>query len=204
MRRYEGPVGSKPHMERSGADRLAQLMSGAKNVFLEYGSGASTMLAGNVGIPVIISTESDAAYCELVRSEFAPKYPRSTLISFRVDIGPTGEWGHPRDRQKKDCWPLYAFKQWRFVLDHGFQPDLVLIDGRFRTACVFASLLFARVDVPILVDDYVGRDYSKAIEPIIKPAAMYGRMAEFVVPRNRDALIAQIVCALPAAFDDPN
>jgi hypothetical protein len=203
MRDYEATISSRPHMERAGVERLAQLM-GKAQVYMEYGAGASTMLAGEIGIPIVISTESDRIYCDQVRSQFSPAYLRSVLISLHADIGPTKDWGHPVDRQGKDRWPLYPLKGWRFAVEHGYQPDMVLIDGRFRTACTLACLLFARVEVPILVDDYVGRDYAATLESIMKPSAMHGRMAEFVVPKHRDALLGPIVRALSSAFDDPN
>lgn len=203
MSRPIGPLNPTPHMERVGAERLAQLMRKA-GTYMEYGCGGSTMLAGEIGVPVIISTDSDFAFCDEVRSQFSPKYLRSTLVSLHADIGPTKEWGHPVDSRKKGEWPIYAAKAWRFVIDHGYQPDLVLIDGRFRTACVLMTLLFARTETPILLDDYIGRDYASALEPILQPSAMYGRMAEFYVPKNRDLLLPKISHTLSEAFTNPN
>jgi hypothetical protein len=68
-------------------------------------------------------------------------------------------------------------------------PDLVLIDGRFRLGCFLATILNTRRPVTVLWDDYVGREnslYSMAEQwfPITETR---GRMVRFdVTPRIYD------------------
>lgn len=193
----------KPNMEQKGIERLTELLQGSV-AYMEYGAGGSTMLAGSLEVPLIISTESDAAFRVAVKEQFSRHYPGSKLVSIHADIGPTKAWGHPADDRMKKDWPLYSFGAWRHALERGTVPDLVLVDGRFRSACALASLMFARVGTPILVDDYAGRDYAASMEQVLQPSAMHGRLAEFVVPADRDWLLPIIFRALSTALTDPS
>lgn len=184
-------IPARPHMEGEGIARLETLMRSARR-YLEYGSGGSTMLAGRLGIPLIISVESDPLWSRKVREQFCPRYLRSLLVSLHANIGPTKSWGHPVDSSQARVWPRYATAAWRFIERTGRRPELILIDGRFRSACLLVSLSCGEPGSTILLDDYVGRNYKDVVERFIQPVAFHGRMAEFVVP--------QTLALPPAAF----
>ena len=64
-------------------------------------------------------------------------------------------------------------------------PDLVLIDGRFRPACLATTILRIKRPVTVLFDDYRNRESYHAVEQFAKPVEMAGRMARFeLVPRT--------------------
>ena len=65
--------------------------------------------------------------------------------------------------------------------DPGEVPDLVLIDGRFRVACLMATVLHTKPGTTILFDDYYDRPYYQVTEPMLTPVDRHDRMAEFVV-----------------------
>lgn len=66
---------------------------------------------------------------------------------------------------------------------YGFSPDLVLIDGRFRVACLLTALLKAKAGTVILFDDYLNRrELYGRVEDLLLMRKQIGRMAEFVVP----------------------
>lgn len=135
-------------------DRLA-----ASDCFLEYGAGGSTRLAARLNVRSIYSVESDAAFMQAVEDSVKRQgETRSRLHTLVQNIGATGEWGYPLDSRNADKWPEYPLAVWDLIRKNGDSPDLILIDGRFRPACMLASILHARVGATIVLDDYVGRE----------------------------------------------
>jgi hypothetical protein len=179
------PISMLPSMEATGIAVLRECLSAA-NVFLEYGAGGSTMLAGQVGVEVIISTESDKKYSEAVAAEFSSRFAACRHIPCYVDIGPTQQWGHPVDRTSAHKWPNYCSSPWIVAARHHLSPDLVLIDGRFRVSCCLATLVFAKPNTVILFDDYVDRGNYHIVEKYCAPLATHGRMAQFTVSASLD------------------
>ena len=174
-------IPDRPHMEEEGIWHFARKMADAK-VFLEYGSGGSTLFAAYQGAEIIYSVESDKSFLEAVTTrvadledfhpEFHPLY---------VDIGPTGDWGSPTDKAMAVRWPNYCIRPWEQIVKDGNYPDVVLIDGRFRVASFLACLMFAKEGTVILFDDYIERKNYHVVQEFLMPVAVAGRMAEFVV-----------------------
>jgi len=68
-----------------------------------------------------------------------------------ADIGPTRAWGYPSQNDRVQSYHTYALSVWD---RRDFQdPDLVLIDGRFRAACLAAVKMRARRPTTVLFDD---------------------------------------------------
>ena len=152
-------------------------------VILEYGSGGSTVLAAEMAGKTVFSVESDAAWLEKMRAYFAAQPPAAKLHIHHGDIGPTKDWGHPLDDDDFRKWPDYPTKIWRIK---GFvQPDLVLIDGRFRVACFLTTLFSITRPTRVLFDDYLDRPVYQAAQDFAAPSAYFGRMAQFdLVPTS--------------------
>jgi hypothetical protein len=107
----------------------------------------------------------------------------TAFIGHHADIGPTREWGNPADRSKVHLWPRYCSGVWARIANERLpQPDLVLIDGRFRVACLLATLVMGRPGTRILFDDYFDRPAYHRVETWAMPIGRAGRMAEFIVP----------------------
>jgi hypothetical protein len=169
----------RPHMEAAGLALLSERLS-SSSCFLEYGAGGSTMLAAEIGVPKIYSVESDRAFLCAVKEAVAEVAPAAKLFDQYVDIGPTVEWGNPRDSSKATKWPLYSSSIWSEIITQSEDdPDLVLIDGRFRVASFLATLIFAKPGTTILFDDYVDRPHYHVVEKYLRPVSQAGRMAEF-------------------------
>jgi hypothetical protein len=148
----------------------------AASVILEYGSGGSTVFAAELGKSVV-SVESDRAWAARLEAHLAPISDKATV--HHADIGPTGLWGVPMRPGEYAKFPGYALSVWDrpdFV-----EPDLVLIDGRFRAACLAAVLLRARRPTTVLFDDYTKRRYYHGVEKLARKEEMVGRMASFTV-----------------------
>jgi hypothetical protein len=120
--------------------------------YAEYGSGGSTVVASTIPtLRSILSIESDAAFAHDVRASSAGAVVRW------VDVGRTGGYGHPVDESKKDEWPSYSAQTLG-------TPDLVLVDGRWRVACI-CHVLKTYPNATLLVHDFSHRsEYHVVLE----------------------------------------
>lgn len=151
-------------------------------VILEYGSGGSTVVAAEMQGKRVFSVESDQAWAEMMCGWFTQNPPAADTEVDVIwsDIGPTKDWGFPRGSRGWKAYAQYPLKVWDMA---GFvQPDVVLVDGRFRTGCAMAAALRTARPVTLLFDDYAPRKHYHRIEDFIgAPRQMIGRMAEFEV-----------------------
>ncbi len=160
--------------------RAAYEQAGA---ILEYGSGGSTVMASEMPGKRVWSVESDAAWAGMMRDWLAANPPAQDTEAEVIwaDIGPTKQWGHPANKGSYIRYPGYSLGPW----ERGdVAPDVVLVDGRFRTGCALAAALHTKKPLRLLFDDYAPRRHYHRIETYIgAPRQIVGRMAEFeVVP----------------------
>ncbi|MBD3764696.1 MAG: hypothetical protein IE927_08180 [Rhodobacterales bacterium] len=173
------------------ARALRSAYAGADTI-LEYGSGGSTVLAAGMAGKTVFSVESDAGFLTRLQDWFAANPPAARLHLHHADIGPTADWGRPADESAFRKWPGYPISVWdRADFVH---PDVVLIDGRFRVACLLTTAFRILRPVVALFDDYAPRRAYHAVETLLRPAAMVGRMARFdlvplAVPADRLAWV---------------
>ena len=173
--RPEAPVLTLPPDEAA----LLRAEYARAGVILEYGSGGSTVLAGGMAGKRVFSVESDAGWIGKMQGWFATHPPVSPVVMHHADIGPTVAWGRPADETAFRKWPGYANSVWdRRDFAH---PDVVLVDGRFRAACLLTVALRITRPVTVLFDDYKRRKPYHAVEALVRPVAMAGRMARFEV-----------------------
>lgn len=195
-------VRSVPHMPEGAVARLRIEMKKSK-CYLEYGAGGSTRMAAIENIPYIFSVESDAVFAKAVRRAVSWNKSSSKIVMKAVDVGVTSEWGRPKDKSSCQKWPDYPLSVWSWIEKADQSPDLILIDGRFRTACFLASLLRAKNGTMIFFDDYVGRENRyRQVEQFLKPTEFVGRIAVFKVPNTIDA--RKIAFELARQCMDPN
>lgn len=164
------------------AAALVRQELGAARVVLEYGSGGSTFLALEQGVEFIFSVESDARWASRIESALAAHHAPGRFHIHHADIGPTGNWGLPKGNSAARRFPAYAAGPY----DHPQfrHPDLILVDGRFRTACFITAMLRCTRPVRLLFDDYSDRPHYHWVEDFFTPSAHAGRMALFeITPR---------------------
>ena len=186
----EGPGRTLPDPE---ADHLLAAYAEAA-VILEFGAGWSTGMAARMPGKTITSVESDAGFAAALRDWIGRIGAASSPEIIHADIGPTGSWGRPRTPWQASKFPRYYNDVWRAP---GFRhPDVVLIDGRFRAACLAVTALRIARPVRVLFDDYVPRPRYHVVEGFAAPSRIVGRMAEFrlepqpFTPERLDLLLA--------------
>ncbi len=149
------------------------------DVILEYGSGGSTVLASEMPGKTIFSVESSRPFARMLKRYFEQEQPPSMPLVHHVNIGPTQKWGTPADSSGYKRYHLYPLGVWD--LPEFRHPDLILVDGRFRVACVFAAMLRCTKPTTLLFDDYDKRKGYWAVEDFLEREETRGNMARFTV-----------------------
>ena len=143
----------------------------------------------------IYATDTSSTWLDMVRGQ-VPKEASSRLNLTHVDLGGLKKWGRPSTYAHRDYFPDYGNLMWRQgVAD----PDLVLVDGRFRVFCFLTSLRNARPGTHIFFDDYMNRPHYHVVEEFAERADSCGRQALFIVP-EKDALEVERLDAEIDAF----
>ena len=169
--------------------------------YLEYGSGASTVLAMDLGVPTIISVESDRAWVKRLSDKLAGRLDPDRHFLLHADIGPTKAFGYPVSDAQWRNYRTYPLSAWELCRSRGLTPDVVLVDGRFRVACFLATLLFGRPGCRILFDDYDSRPHYHTVCAFAGSPCMLERVADFTVPDGIDR--DRVWEALLQAVTDP-
>lgn len=168
-------------------------------VILEYGSGGSTVIAAENPKARVFSVESDAAWVQMMETWFAANPAVADLTLVHADIGPTKQWGMPENNRRVAQWAGYPNAVWE--RPDFQQPDVVLIDGRFRLACFLTVLFRTKAPVTVLWDDYIDRPGYHRAEKLLRPLTFHGRMAQFEV--TPQSLAAEDLGWVAQAFATP-
>jgi hypothetical protein len=156
------------------------------NKFLEFGSGASTLMALRNANISVVSIDTSQDYVKYLSEEIKILgLPIENVMFLVVDIGPTGWWGRPLDNSCAVKFPDYSRVPFEEIESMNFTPDLVLIDGRFRVATFLNTILHCPQST-IIFDDYFDRPQYFEVESILKPSDQCGRLAVFQSPNELD------------------
>jgi len=149
--------------------------------YLEYGAGSSTILA-NRFVNTLVTVDTDGILLADVRRKLSEQGRRAMTRLIHVNIGLTMDTGMPLftkpTRRRLRRWEDYASAPWRYFRAISQQPDVILVNGQFRVACVLESLLSLSPlsNTRIMVDNYAERPYYHIVERFAD-VEMAGRMA---------------------------
>lgn len=168
---------------------LFQARVAAAKYYLEFGSGASSVLAARAGAKYT-SVDTDNHYLAAVRSKIAAiglSDPAKQRF-MHADIGLTEHWGAPvfkrETPQRLARWRAYPEAPWRVMEE---KPDFVLVDGRFRVACALTAIKhLGQGDWQVWLDDYRGRDHYSIVERFAVLERMSGVTAIFRAGKSFD------------------
>jgi hypothetical protein len=179
---------TEPHLDPD-ADRAFRDALAKCTAYLEFGSGGSSILVDRMRKPGS-SIDSDRYYAAAVRKGLSAN---SSIEIIDVDVGFTGPWGTPYDLKPTP----HNVARWRRYIDQPFAvyppdrpfPDLVLVDGRFRRACILETARQAQLrgaTAIAMFDDYfdVGRDHYHAVELTLGSPQRHGRAALFTIGKG--------------------
>lgn len=157
--------------------------------YVEYGGGASTLLATRLVEGFVLTIESSAEWAAGLSEnpEVRARVGKGDLKIHRVDIGPTGRWGHPLQRSTWQMGHGYAIAPLlELPNDVRSRIDLVLVDGRYRLASTAAAIAFLPNLRHVMVDDYADRPQYSPIESLGAELEVVGRAA-VLSPTSVDA-----------------
>jgi hypothetical protein len=181
--RFSKPrIPDAPAFDVEGDRYFATRMPKAR-IYLEYGSGGSTIVAAKSRVR-FKTVDSDPFFLRAVENKIKTEFGSPTGEFIYCNIGMTELWGVPIFKRlsagRRNRWKGYALAPW-LSHDASFLPDLVLIDGRFRVACALTTIKYLsnKVSFEILVDDYGDRAEYREIEKYAELSSMQGRMAVF-------------------------
>lgn len=149
------------------------------NTILEYGMGGSTVFAAGMEHKKVYSVENSASWFRMMQEYFDQNKPLAELQMHYVDVGEVKKWGRPKDDSGWRNYHKYPLSVWD--IPEFVSPDVVLIDGRFRVGCFFATIFRCAKPATILFDDYVNRKQYHIVERFAEIKKISGRMAQFEI-----------------------
>lgn len=197
----------RPHLLENECDLMHQEMSAAAS-YLEFGAGGSTVFATQIGIPRIVSVDSDPAWIGKIGAQI-DSARNSQVDLLLCDLGRTGEWGMPLDRDRMTDWPDYFVRPWEKFLSRKEIPDLIYVDGRFRVACALYSMLVSHLSkhAPadkrprIMIHDFSDRSHYRIVLDFASVVASANTL--IVLKQNADISPHRLVCELLSFQFDP-
>lgn len=172
-------AGLQPAMSHAEQQLLRHAAAGAESA-VEFGCGGSTLLLlEELGGP-LVSVESDPQWLARLRAEpgCVAAAASGRWRGIHADLGPVATWGWPADSARYADGPVYWNAPWLLCP----APSFVLVDGRFRVACVLAALARLAPEGVVAMHDFWGREYYR---PLLEFADLVGTAASLVLLARR-------------------
>jgi len=182
------------YMTKNEQNLFIEYISDA-NIYLEFGTGGSTVVTLSQSKAHIYSVESSKDWIECIRQKYdiiEKSEKEGRLDMLYADIGNVGEWGVPvkqdfeQNKEKYLNYSKHIFYQYPEIK----QADVVLIDGRFRVACCLQILLNAKDDTTILFHDYWVRPEYHVVKRFVD---YIDGVDKFMVCKKKDGLSENLI-----------
>ena len=179
-------IGDVPHFQHPFCVAWFKQQLTACDLYIEFGSGGSTVLAAEMGVPTV-TVESDAVFLGLVKDKLAERglLNEARNVYVHKDIGPVGPWGRPQ--KPKNPRLFEAFRNYSELPIASLENEtfFVLVDGRFRVASALKTArLLAGKKGKLVIDDYLGRAEYRVVENFLRLDDLVGPMAVFSLPES--------------------
>ena len=154
---------------------------------LEFGSGGSTQFFLEKGIGKLYSVDSDRAWLEKLFENPAVRifHKHGRWVPLYADIGHTEDWGAPAIHVPSIIWLNYHQHIWSHIHENAF--DLILVDGRFRVACLLQCLLrCSNEKAVILMHDFWNRPHYHEVLDFLDVLEKADSLGVFKPKKNLD------------------
>jgi hypothetical protein len=172
------------HVIFDGDDGLFKALLPSIDNYFEYGCGKSTEYVYKFSNANIYSVDTSKEWAGKIQNLSKGSEDNRLNVKW-VDVGQVGDWGTPVSFEKRQNFPEYANWFWGLGVD----PDLVVIDGRFRVYCFLTSIKFAPVGTKIIFDDYKDRPFYHIAEEFLSIVDRCGRQALFEVDSRAKEMV---------------
>lgn len=184
---------ARPSMRPMEIELLTFLFRHADHA-LEFGAGGSTTLGVKLGLSRLTSVESDAEWVTRIRADESAARAQTDgrLTLLHADIGPIGKLGGPAG-QNTERWANYHAAPWSHV--DLSRLDIVLIDGRFRVACIAETLLRVDRGPRIAIHDFWNRPEYHVVLPFLDEVESCETLGVFRAKAGLDRAALQALLA---------
>ncbi len=154
------------------------------NVYLEFGSGGSTFEALKSPIKKVFSIESSLSWTERMKSwAFIKKsIEQERLDLIYINIGETTLFSYPDNIEHKEKFPDYSNILNKNTINKNV--DTVLVDGRFRVACVLNTILNCSAGVIIIIHDFWNRKHYHVVLKYLDTIEKTHTLGVFKIKQN--------------------
>lgn len=160
----------------NGNEQLFKKVAISSKRYAEYGCGDSTIWINKHTNCNIYSVDTSQKWVQKTRGHLSNK----ATIQW-IDCGPLENWGKPLDYSKKENFLRYA----KCIWENEYNPDFVLIDGRFRVLCFLITLKYAQEGTKVIFDDYINRPKYHIVEEFVTRSETDGRQCLFIIPSQK-------------------
>jgi hypothetical protein len=172
-----------------GDDDLFKEMLKKTRIYFEYGCGKSTEYVYRYTPASIDAVDTSMEWVARIKDVCATENHNRLTLNW-IDVGAVSDWGYPTSFSM-----MHNFKKYAEIMWHSNKnPDLVLIDGRFRVSCFLTSIKFASNGTMIIFDDYIDRPFYHVSEEFCRKVDVCGRQALFeVTPQSKQKVTDEII-----------
>lgn len=187
---------ARPSMRPMEIELLTSLFRGAEHA-LEFGAGGSTTLGLKLGLSRLVSVESDGEWVARIKADESAARAQSNgrLALLHADIGPIGVFGGPATLgEDRRPGANYSTAPWAHV--DADRLDVILVDGRFRIACVLETLLRVDRRPLIAIHDFWDRPEYHVVLPFLDEVETCQTLGVFRAKAGLDRSAAGALLAL--------
>lgn len=172
----------------------------AKSYF-EFGCGGSTMVASRYGPATlsITSVDSSQEWLDTVaRNTYSAAKATQGLLTMKfADIGPIGIWGYPAQSAEESKGAWYLYSQAISMADKQF--DVVLVDGRFRVACLLNTFI-SNPAAKVLIHDFFDPGHHRAYRVLLEVAEVVDRVDTLAALKRKEGVTTETLMKLYATY----
>ncbi len=155
--------------------------------YLEFGMGGSTIRAIQKSKAMIYTVESSPDWISYMRKYVYLKFFENRRLNiFLVNIGAVGDCGYPKSEDFMELFEEYSSSIFQSV--DSKLIDLVLVDGRFRVACVLKiiQLCHKNSKIKILIHDFWNRPQYHIVLKYLVAVTKIDTIGLFSIKKNVD------------------